>query len=108
MPSMEYTMQEIKDLGLPEKVRNQEVLNSLAEIAAHTGWSISKIRRLIKNYGLPAARYGLGQYHTTKTLLDKWTQETHLHLVIQHDWDKKDTHLSKVKQANIDDLRTYG
>lgn len=99
MPSQEYNKDEIKALGLHEKVKHQEVLNSLAEIAAYLDWSIPSVRRSIKNFGLPATRAGLGRYISTKTLIDKWIMDGHLDLVIKHDWDTKSVHLPKLSEA---------
>jgi hypothetical protein len=91
MPSREKTLQQIAELGLAEKIVNQECLNSLAEISAYTGWSITKVRQRIKNHGLPASREGR-QYFTTKSAIRIWLATRHIRAVEAHNWDKRTMH----------------
>ena len=92
MPSQEKNRARIEALGLPAKIRDQECLNGLAQIAAYMGCSITKVRRLINNGGMPATRYGNGQYFTAKEVIIQWLKQGHLNMVISHDWDKRLMH----------------
>jgi pyrrolidone-carboxylate peptidase len=90
MPSAEKNRQQILDLGIPEKVLDQDILCGLAEIAAFTGLSISSIRRRIKRAGLPAApAVSGGKYIISKFALERWITMNHIRMVEQHNWDRR-------------------
>lgn len=107
MPSAEKTKTEIAADGTLDRIQKKESLNGLAEIAAYLGISISTVRKYIKRYGMPAASFGGpgGKYLTTKTIVTDWARQSHLVMVIQHNWDRK---ANKPRDPDqISRLRTY-
>jgi hypothetical protein len=92
MPSYEKNKTQIAREGIAEKVKNKEILNTLAEIAAYTNLSISTIRRAIRHEGLVAGRpvnRGAARYLTTKQNIDIWLAKQHLANVIRTGSDKR-------------------
>lgn len=92
MSSKELTKKQYLELGIPERIKTQEILRTLAEIGCYLGYSITKVRQSIKNYGLPAAPEPNGQWFTTKSLIDRWISEKHVKAISDRNWDKTIQH----------------
>lgn len=92
MANPEITKTQMIEMGLPQKIKDKEVLVGLAEIACYLECSISVVRRWIKEKGLPAMALGdQGMpYRTSKFLINRWMAQSHIDRIEKFNWDGQD------------------
>jgi predicted Ser/Thr protein kinase len=74
MPSTEKNLTQIRsDAALMQRVEKAQILYGLAEIAAYTGFSISTVRRAIRQHDLKATTIKkYGKVMSAKSTVDMW------------------------------------